>query len=102
MIDKPLKVRAQQKPFRKGVSFQLEQDELFAHNIEFKSVEVGYIPPEAFAMRNEDAQILMDDLWAAGLRPMEGSGSAGALLATQGHLLDMRKIAFHKLNIPND
>lgn len=32
------------------------------------------------------AQELMDELWAVGLRPSEGTGSAGALAATQKHL----------------
>lgn len=38
------------------------------------------------------AQKLMDDLWDCGLRPSEGSGSAGQLAATQRHLEDMRKL----------
>lgn len=42
------------------------------------------------------AQKLIDDLWNCGLRPGEGSGSAGALKATQGHLEDMRKLVFEK------
>lgn len=37
---------------------------------------------------------LMDDLWVCGLRPSEGSGSAGALAATERHLGDMRRIVF--------
>lgn len=41
------------------------------------------------------AQFLMDQLWECGLRPSEGSGSAGSLLATQKHLDDMRKLVFH-------
>lgn len=36
------------------------------------------------------AQELMDSLWQAGLRPSEGTGSAGALKATQDHLKDLR------------
>ena len=36
------------------------------------------------------AQGLMDDLWRAGLRPSEGTGSAGALAATERHLADLR------------
>ena len=47
----------------------------------------------------EAAQQLMDDLWQAGLRPSEGTGSAGALAATQRHLDDMRKMMFHQFNI---
>ena len=46
-----------------------------------------------------EAQVLMDSLWDCGIRPSEGSGSAGALQATQKHLDDMRKIAFSKLEI---
>jgi hypothetical protein len=44
-----------------------------------------------------EAQRLMDELWQCGLRPSEGTGSAGALAATQKHLEDMRKIAFDLL-----
>ena len=40
------------------------------------------------------AQLLMDSLWDAGLRPSEGTGSAGAMAAVQKHLEDMRRIAF--------
>lgn len=39
------------------------------------------------------AQELMDSLWDCGLRPSEGSGSAGALLATQEHLKDIKVLA---------
>jgi hypothetical protein len=42
------------------------------------------------------AQYLMDSLWDCGLRPSEGSGSAGALAATQKHLEDMRSLVFKK------
>jgi hypothetical protein len=47
-----------------------------------------------FSLEPEDAQALMDDLWNCGLRPSEGTGSAGALAATQKHLEDMRKLVF--------
>ena len=39
------------------------------------------------------AQELMDDLWQCGIRPSEGTGSAGQLAATQRHLEDMQGIA---------
>jgi hypothetical protein len=44
-------------------------------------------------LTQEAAQLLMDQLWSAGLRPSEGSGSAGALAATERHLADMRELA---------
>lgn len=47
-----------------------------------------------FSLTKDQAQQFIDALWSAGLRPSEGSGSAGSLAATQRHLEDMRKIAF--------
>lgn len=41
----------------------------------------------------EASQMLMDQLWNCGLRPSEGSGSAGSLAATERHLKDMQSIA---------
>lgn len=40
------------------------------------------------------AQQLMDELWNCGLRPTEGTGSAGAMAAVQEHLKDMRALVF--------
>lgn len=42
------------------------------------------------------AQELMDSLWQCGLRPSEGSGSAGALAATERHLRDLQRLVFDK------
>jgi hypothetical protein len=46
-----------------------------------------------FSLRPDEAQQLMDELWRCGLRPTEGSGSAGSLAATERHLKDMQAIA---------
>lgn len=54
----------------------------------------GKIIEPTFHLSYEEAQQLMDDLWQCGLRPSEGTGSAGALAATQKHLEDMRKLVF--------
>lgn len=48
----------------------------------------------SFQMSLDAAQTLMDDLWHAGLRPTEGTGSAGALRAVERHLEDMRTLVF--------
>lgn len=53
----------------------------------------------SFRMRHQHVQTLMDDFWNAGLRPSEGTGSAGQLAATQKHLNDFRAIAGKKLGI---
>lgn len=46
------------------------------------------------------AQQLMDNLWQCGLRPSEGSGSAGSLKATEKHLEDMRRLVFDSESPP--
>ena len=52
-----------------------------------------------FSLDKSASQSLMDDLWSSGIRPSEGSGSAGSLCATQAHLSDMRLIVGSKLGI---
>lgn len=52
-------------------------------------------------LSNDAAQSLMDQLWQCGIRPTEGTGSAGSLAATEKHLADMRCIAFASLKIPD-
>ena len=47
-----------------------------------------------FSLDNDKAQTLMDRLWDCGLRPSEGTGSAGAMAAVQQHLKDLQKIVF--------
>ena len=67
-----------------------------AENIVFREINNDEFLVEStslFSLTVENAQILMDNLWDCGLRPSEGSGSAGAMKATQNHLEDMRKLA---------
>lgn len=65
-----------------------------AKPLEFVALPDGYYSEPALRLTNEEAQRLMDELWNVGLRPTEGSGSAGALAATQRHLEDMRRLVF--------
>ncbi|MGE4074945.1 MAG: hypothetical protein AB7F22_05300 [Reyranella sp.] len=63
----------------------------------FKEHPLGAFIQPGLVLPIETAQGLMDQLWQCGLRPTEGSGSAGALAATQRHLDDMRALVFkHK------
>ncbi len=57
------------------------------------------ISDPTISIGKDEAQLLMDDLWQAGIRPSEGSGSAGSLRATEKHLNDMRKIVENKLGV---
>ena len=59
-----------------------------------KDEDVGKVIYPTFSLSYEESQDLIDQLWQLGLRPSEGTGSAGALAATQRHLEDMRKLVF--------
>lgn len=60
---------------------------------EFVKLEMGAFADPMLKLDQEAAQLLMDELWSAGLRPSEGTGSAGSLAATERHLKDMQAIA---------
>ena len=65
----------------------------------FTAVAEDEYTPATAALKPQEAQELIDALWDAGLRPSEGSGSAGAMLATQHHLADMRKLVAKQLDV---
>ena len=68
-----------------------------ARAVEMEQINVAQYVTPTFELDNTTAQELMDGLWHCGLRPSEGTGSAGAMAATQKHLEDMRKIAFLRI-----
>lgn len=57
----------------------------------------GDLARPTIRLKNQAAQQLMDELWRCGLRPSEGTGSAGSLAATERHLKDMRTLVFERL-----
>lgn len=62
---------------------------------EFKVIDENtYERIPAMAISRDDCQALMDELWRVGIRPSEGTGSAGSLAATERHLADMRALVF--------
>ena len=74
----------------------------YVSNVEFTDVEPGGILPEidpTFTLPRHHAQALMDELWQCGLRPSEGTGSAGSLRAVEKHLDDMRAIVGKQLDV---
>lgn len=64
-----------------------------------EAIGKGESSPPTVTMPIECAQQLIDELWRCGLRPSEGTGSAGSLAATERHLADMQKIAYSFLKI---
>ena len=72
---------------------------LAAKSLFMVSVERHEVCPSFQTITRGQAQVLMDDLWSCGLRPTEGTGSAGSLKATQEHLEDLKTLLFHKMGI---
>jgi hypothetical protein len=93
------KIRAQAGQWNSCIEFMMkgEQENEFATDIIYSELPKGRIIEPLFRLDYNDAQSLIDDLWQAGLRPSEGTGSAGSLKATENHLKDMQKIAFKLL-----
>lgn len=58
---------------------------------------ISVMPP--ILLSEDEAQGLMNALWMAGLRPRSGEGHTSHIQALNKHLEDMRKIAFHQLQI---
>ena len=99
-LDGALIVRAHAAPWHNGVEFLAMQDNCVGVYVGMEEVKERFQTTKStFTLRYDEAQILMDDLWNAGLRPTEGAGSAGAMRAVESHLKDLRKIAFNRLKI---
>jgi hypothetical protein len=71
------------------------------HDIQWRiydmSIEALPIVPQ-LKLEQDAAQVLIDSLWDAGLRPTKGSGSAGSFEAQGKHLEDMRKLVFRSVS----
>lgn len=77
-----VKLRAQLSLSRMGIALY----DIAAPRTPGVEVEpVGYL-------EQQDAQVLMDDLWSAGVRPTEGAGTAGSMAATKAHLDHMTRL----------
>lgn len=83
-------------PWSRSIRIHLRDGERIGKPIVFTKPENEAVQQEpAISLQCEHAQAFMDALWQAGFKPSEGTGSAGALKATQDHLKDMRKMAFY-------
>jgi len=93
MSDK-VEVRAVSAPWHGGVELLVRQGDAFGTNITMETKAGGAPVGPTLTIKMDEAQTLMDDLWASGIRPTEGTGSAGSLRATEKHLADMRRLVF--------
>ncbi len=69
---------------------------MVARQVEFYESEPNFVRDPFLQINPSEAQNIMDEFWRIGFRPSEGTGSAGALSATQDHLKDLRTLLFHK------
>ena len=95
-----MKFYAQRQVIADVIDLHLLDDDNIAINITFTRREPAALAQPLLQLEMAEAQRLMDVLWDCGLRPSEGSGSAGSLAATERHLADMRALAFHSLGVP--
>ena len=98
-----MEIRLRRNEWYRGCQILVKEGNRFVKPIELDEKEHnGEIVSPTLRIEDENAQTLMDDLWQAGFRPTEGSGSAGSLRATEKHLEDMRKIAFRYIEPPKE
>lgn len=94
-----LEIMARRDGWGAGVSFYMRQvtvgdGAMVAQNVVMKHMEPGTMPPAFMNLTMHQAQQFIDQLWDCGLRPTEGTGSAGAMAAQAKHLEDMRTLVF--------
>lgn len=91
-------IRCKREPWRNSIELCVfvnnEKTVSVAQPLTMRLLEDGeYIAQPTMHLDFQEAQGLMDELWLCGLRPSEGTGSAGSLAATEKHLKDMQSIA---------
>lgn len=98
MLDEKLEVRARRDYWYNGVAFliKLARGNGVVKSLTLEKIPEGETCDPTFKLDYTEAQQLMDELWACGIRPTEGAGSAGAMAAVQKHLEDMRALVFNK------
>lgn len=102
MFENNMRVFAEMRDFRRlveltAVVYREDGERFVASPVTLDKIGDGAIVHPTLRISPDAAQALMDSLWQCGLRPTEGSGSAGSLAATERHLADMRGIAIAAL-----
>jgi len=93
-MNEPTEIWAKSEPWNNRVSLLIKRGNATAEPITMKLREELEILQPAINLTTQEAQNLIDNLWSCGLRPTEGSGSAGSLAATERHLKDLQRIVF--------
>lgn len=101
-------IHAQREIFNDAISLYMAEDRIdgrwIVEPVKIKLTIEGAFSEPFLKLDMTTAQALMDELWNCGIRPSEGSGSAGSLAATERHLKDMQRLVFKDKQTmnPND
>lgn len=68
-------------------------------DVVMSKVEEGAMFNPLLKLTQDEATMLMTELWNAGVRPNNGEGNPGHVGALKAHLEDMRKIAFSYIDL---
>ena len=93
----PLEIMARREDWSEGISLYMRQrtvglGTVVATPLTMVPLARGMICQPMAVLNIQQSQQLIDELWKCGLRPSEGTGSAGSLAATERHLKDMQSI----------
>lgn len=98
IMDEELIVRAQRREYSEEVDFLIYTRAADGGRNVIGLLESTHIPKDmlasspTFSLKVNQAQELLNNLWAQGLRPSDPVDSTGALAATKKHLADMRSL----------
>lgn len=103
MTNPNLELRAQPQDFGRGIAFLIQERighrRMVGTAITVQALEEGEpVAAPTFSLTNGQAQLLMDDLWRAGIRPSGSDGTGGHLAAVERHLEDQRQLAARLLD----
>jgi len=86
---------AHNEPWDNKINIHIRSKNGIAEPLLFKPICLSTTKP-TMSLERKEAQDLMNRLWDAGIRPVQGKGSAGQLEATEKHLEDMRTLVFRE------
>ena len=99
-------VRAEKHIFDHSISiylcygYKLNPSQLATHYygiVEMKEGEEGKEHPSSFQIQDQDAQLLMNDLWTIGIRPSDKIARPEYIKETEAHITDLQsEVGFHR------
>jgi len=98
-MDRQMQVRAMREMFQDSIRIWLREKNVNGEWAFLTDLVFTIVPPDSaesieyksILFPVEAAQQMMDELWNCGLRPSEGSGSAGAMRQAEDHLATLKK-----------